>query len=167
MRGGRRMNKLKLVILALIVLLLSSAGVMAQGNASMIARSNKVENTLKTEEKEWVSKRQHIGTNNVLRVWALKGTEDNLKDPNRITYTLYEFATPTEAYEFMHSIHTPAGPGTLTKEFGDETEIWDFGQSGAKIHFRFGSEVVFIGGRPSSEIVKRFARHIADALADK
>lgn len=161
------MSKLKHITPALVVLLLCSMSVLPQGRASLMARSKKVEDTLKDKETEWITLHKSLGNGNIQHIWALKGTEDNLKDPNKITYYLYEFDSPTEAYELMHTIRSPIGPGHWTQEYGDETEIWDSADPhvGAKIHFRFGSEVVFIGGSPSSEIVKRFARHIADALA--
>jgi hypothetical protein len=102
----------------------------------------------------------------VFRVWTLKNAGDDPKDPNKITYYLYTLESPTKAYELMHAILSSIGPGRLTQDYGEETEIWDgVGPRGeTRIHFRIGNEVVFLGG-PQPEITKRFARIIADALA--
>lgn len=161
------MKKLRLIIPVLTLLLLSSAVALAQGRASMKARSNKVEEALKSQIEDWISYRKFTGIDNIRYTWGLKGTEDNPKDPNKLAYTLNSFDTPTEAYEYMHSLRSQVGPGKLTQEYGDETEIWDgMGPHGeTRIYFRIGSEVVLMSG-PKPEITKRFARLIADALAD-
>lgn len=166
MYGGRRMNKLTLIIPALGVLLLVSMGTMAQGRSALAARSKKIEDTLKIKEAEWTSKRQYSTPDHSFHAWTPKGAGDDPRDPNQIIYSLYEFDSPTEAYQFMHSTTSSIGPGRLVKGFGEEAEIWDnAGPHGeTTINFRIGSEVILISG-PSSALVKRFARHIAATLA--
>lgn len=164
------MNRLILIALAFVLLLLGSVTIMAQTTekqAVLETRTKKLEDGLKIKEQDWEIKRKLIDPDQKWYAWGLK-SDSQTTSGTQVLITLYEFDTPVEAYEKMHTFRTEVGSGVWTKDYGDETEIWDnAGPHGeTAIHFRIGSEVVFISG-PTPNLTKRFAQHILETLTNQ
>jgi len=146
----------------LTLLLCVPASVVAQDDS---APFSKIERSVSDKEPEWKLERKFLNGDRVTFLWKHEAEE--------ISASITSLASPEEAAKhFQRSvaavpIPSPRGPEGTIPGLGDESRLWArYTQSGrSAIHFIKGSVHVQISA-PSTGIVKRFARLIADEIPD-
>lgn len=106
------MNRLILIALAFVLLLLGSITIMTQTTEKQVVlatRSKKLEDGLKIKEQDWEIKRRLTNPDEKWYAWGLKSDPKTISGM-QVLYSLYEFDTPAEAYEQMHTVRTEIGP---------------------------------------------------------